>query len=279
MSMRISTVCAVFALLQLTCMSPAWGEHHGDDTAAMVRAALAGDHRSDANRARDEFRDPAETLSFFGLTPDMTVVELWPGGGWYTEVLAPVLRERGRLVAASYGLETEPAYRPRLHKELTDKVAGNPAVYGSVEVIEWDPPRKRGLGSDGSADMVVTFRNMHSFNNAGILDEVLADMYAVLKPGGVLGIVQHRAAADADAAQTSKNGYLPEAFVIARTEAAGFVLEDRSEINANPKDAHDYEGGVWTLPPSYRLGDQDRARYQAIGESDRMTLRFRKPKP
>jgi len=253
-------------------------EHHTETVTDDLLAAIGGNHRDPGNYARDEYRDPLETLSFFGIEPDMTVVELWPGGGWYTEILAPFLREKGTLVAASYGMDTSPEYRPRLHKALVEKVAGNPAVYGSVKVIEWDPPRRMSLGEPGSADMVLTFRNTHSFINADIADAVFAEAYKVLKPGGVLGVVQHRADPGVAVADSSPSGYVPEQAVIAIARAAGFVAEARSEINANPKDNHDHPKGVWTLPPSYRLGETDKARYSAIGESDRMTLRFRKPR-
>ena len=255
----------------------AQAEHHAETTTAALLKAIGGDHRGAANQARDEYRDPLETLSFFGIEPGMTVVELWPGGGWYTEILAPYLRASGTLIAASYGMDTSPAYRPRLHKALVDKVAANPAVYGSVKIIEWDPPRKTQLGAAGTADAVLTFRNTHSFINAEIADTVFAEAFRVLKPGGVLGIVQHRAAPGTAVAESSRSGYVSEQAVIALAQAAGFVAEARSEINANPKDTRDHPEGVWTLPPSLRLGEVDADRYRAIGESDRMTLRFRKP--
>ena len=207
----------------------------------------------------------------------MTVIELWPGGGWCTVLLAALVRERGAQVAGVYGVGRRIIYRESLHKSLMEKVAGNPAVYGSVKIIEWDPPRKNSLGAPGSADMVLTFRNTHSFINNGLAEGVFAEAFKVLKPGGVLGIVQHRAAPGASA-DSSKSGYVTEQAVIALAQAAGFVAEARSEINANPKDTHDHPEGVWTLPPSYRLGDVDRELYRGIGESDRMTLRFRKPR-
>ena len=263
--------------LGLHMAGDARAEHHADSVTSGLMKAVGGAHRSPANQARDENRDPVETLGFFGIEPGMTVIELWPGGGWYTEILAPFLREKGTLVAASYGMDTTPEYRPRLHKALMEKVAGNPAVYGSVKIIEWDPPRKNSLGAPGSADMVLTFRNTHSFINNGLAEGVFAEAFKVLKPGGVLGIVQHRAAPGAPA-DSSKLGYVTEQAVIALAQGAGFVAEARSEINANPKDSHDHPEGVWTLPPSYRLGDVDKELYRGIGESDRMTLRFRKPR-
>lgn len=279
MKILIKTTVFSLALLcfGLQMAGPARAEHHADPVSAGLMKAVGGAHRSPANQARDENRDPVETLAFFGIEPGMTVIELWPGGGWYTEILAPFLRDEGTLVAASYGMDTTPEYRPRLHKALMDKVASNPDVYGSVKIIEWDPPRKTSLGAPGSADMVLTFRNTHSFINNGLADSVFAEAFKVLKPGGVLGVVQHRAAPGAPA-DSSESGYVTEQAVIALAQTAGFVAEARSEINANPKDTHDHPEGVWTLPPSYRLGDVDRERYRGIGESDRMTLRFRKPR-
>jgi predicted methyltransferase len=245
--------------------------------AERLHDATLGDQRSEANAARDVYRHPWDTLEFFGMQPTMTVVEIWPGGGWYTEILAPALRGTGKLVAASFGEDSSPAYRPRLHKELLQKFADRPDVYDQVEVIDFDPPAKPALGADGSSDMVLTFRNVHNWINGGFEKEVFASMFKVLKPGGVLGLVEHRAAEGADPKESSRSGYVPQNHVIELAKAAGFVLEASSEINANPLDTRDYEQGVWTLPPSLALKDKDRDRYLAIGESDRMTLRFRKP--
>ena len=244
---------------------------------ARLNDVIHGEQRSEANIARDGYRHPWDTLEFFGMQPDMTVIELWPGGGWYTEIIGPALKGTGTLVAASFGMDSSPEYRPRLHKALLEKVAGNPEAYGSVKVTDWNPPEKSSLGPDGSADMVVTFRNTHGWINSGIEKDVFRAIAAVLKPGGVLGLVQHRAAEGADPAESAKKGYVPQAHVIALAEAAGLVFEASSEINANPQDTKDYEKGVWTLPPSLTLGEQDQDKYLAIGESDRMTLRFRKP--
>lgn len=232
-----------------------------------IAEALAGSHRSEENRARDAHRHPHETLTFFGLRPDMTVVEMSPGGGWYTEVLAPVLRENGRLIAAAPDPSTEYGQR------FTAFIEANPTMYDRVERVTFAPPDQLSLGPDGSADMVLTFRSVHGWVNRGHAEQVFGAMFRVLKPGGVLGIEQHRGPDGVD----PETGYVAESQVIALAEAAGFVLEERSEINANPADDHDHPEGVWTLPPTLRLGDQDRAAYEAIGETDRMTLRFRKP--
>ncbi|QDG49399.1 class I SAM-dependent methyltransferase [Persicimonas caeni] len=247
------------------------------DVAKLIEEAATGEHRSEANIARNEYRHPVETLTFFGIEPDMTVVELWPGGGWYTEVLAPTLTD-GELVAASFAPKPEEPehYRNRIYKAYEEKLQGD-EVYSNVELGMLQPGQKVDMGEPGSADMVVTFRNFHSFINSGIEDEVLAESYKVLEPGGILGVVQHRAPEGADAKESAKTGYVPEAYVIEKAKEAGFELVEKSEINANPKDTKDHPEGVWTLPPSYRLGDKDRAKYEAIGESDRMTLKFRKP--
>jgi predicted methyltransferase len=204
----------------------------------------------------------------------MTVVEIRPGGGWYTEILSPYLRGEGRLIAAIPSAEGS---RARYRQRFLDRQEERPEVFGPIEVATFDPPDSLELGEDGSADMVVTFRNTHNMVNDGGAEEAYAAFFRVLRPGGVLGVVQHRAAEGADAEESAQKGYVPEAYVIQIAEAAGFVLEERSEINANPNDTRDYEEGVWTLPPVLRLGEQDRERYLAIGESDRMTLRFRKP--
>ncbi|MEX2488738.1 MAG: methyltransferase [Pseudomonadales bacterium] len=241
--------------------------------AERIDEALAGEHRSSKNASRDNWRHPKETLLFFGLEPDMTVVEIYPGGGWYTEVLAPVSRDEGHLVAAHFNPDGSD-YRERSYNNYIDKLEEHPDVYDNVEVISIGGGEELSLGEPESADMVLTFRNMHSFTSAGEEENFFAAAHNVLKPNGILGVVQHRADEGADPMKSVKNGYLPEAFVIEKAEAAGFKLDDRAEINANPDDTHDHPEGVWTLPPSLRLGDEDREKYEAIGESDRMTLRF-----
>ena len=246
------------------------------DAGSAIDTALAGDHRSDAHKDRDKYRHPKETLLFFGFEPGMTVVEIWPGGGWYTEVLAPAMRDQGTLIAAHYG-ENSSEYRSRSHKRFVQKLAKDPDTFDQVKLVVYDPPTTNQFPEAGSADMVVTFRNAHSMVNRDLFDAFLADAYAVLKPGGVLGIVQHRGEPDADAKATAPKGYLSEPWLIGQVEAAGFKLDAKSEINGNPKDTHDHAEGVWTLPPVLRMGEQDRERYMAIGESDRMTLRFVKP--
>jgi predicted methyltransferase len=240
-----------------------------------LKEVIAGDHRSDADKARDKYRHPYETLTFFGIKPDMTVVEVYPGRGWYTEILTPYLKDSGTLYAAQR--PSDPSYAPgqRSREAFDQKLKDMPELYG--EVKQTTLSKDSDIAPPGSADLVVTFRNVHSLMGAGTTDEAFAAMYKALKPGGVLGVVQHRG--DPDVAQDPKGGkgYVTEDTVIALAEKAGFELAEKSEINANPKDAKDYAKGVWTLPPSLRLGDEDREKYEAIGESDRMTLKFVKP--
>ena len=240
-------------------------------------SALAGEHRSEANRARDAYRHPVETLGFFGIAPDMTVVELWPGRGWYTEVLAPYLRDKGKLYAAHFPAQSKVEYYQRGLAAFKAMLAANPALYDRVVLTELGPPDSVAVAPAASADAVLTFRNMHNWMGQGNDVKVMQAAFAALKPGGVLGVVEHRAAANATAEQVKDSGYMTEEMVIKAAEAAGFVLEAKSEINANPRDTRDHPKGVWTLPPSLALGDTDREKYLAIGESDRMTLRFRKP--
>lgn len=262
------------ALVAAALLSLPWTAAAGE----AIEDALAGAHRTDAEKARDDWRHPAATLGFFGLEPDMTVVELWPGGGWYTAILAPVLKDSGRLIAATYGATDDPeSYRSRSHHAFLETLAAHPEVYGAVRVITFWPPESTRLGPPGSADRVLTFRNIHSMLRRNQAEAFFTAAFEVLKPGGVLGVVQHRAPAGTAPGTLVEKGYVTEANVIGLAEAAGFRLDARSEINANPRDTRDYPEGVWTLPPTLRLGDVNLEQYLEIGESDRMTLRFVKP--
>lgn len=247
-------------------------------TLATLDRVLASDHRSAANRARDAWRHPTETLQFFGLRGDLTVLEVWPGGGgWYTEILAPVLRERGRYIAAGFDPKTDSQYMQNGIKAFAEKLASRPDLYDRVTVTALQHPGAMKPVPDGSVDMVLTFRNLHNWMARDAAEAMMAAMYAALKPGGVLGLVEHRADPSQPQDPRAKSGYVRSDHAIALARTAGFELIGQSEINANPKDTRDHPNGVWSLPPTFRGGDADRDRFAAIGESDRMTLRFRKP--
>jgi predicted methyltransferase len=231
-----------------------------------LKAAVAADHRTVGNVARDAWRHPYETLSFFGIKPTDTVVELAPGAGWYTEILAPYLRDAGQLYVADGG---SARFKAKMDAS---------SVYGKVRITAFDAGKDLlDIAPAGSADAVLTFRNVHNWMAAGKAQEVFNAAFKALKPGGVLGVEEHRLPATRPQEAQAPSGYVLEATVIKLAETAGFKLAARSEINANPKDTTDHPRGVWTLPPTYALKDQDRAKYQAIGESDRMTLKFVKP--
>jgi len=208
----------------------------------------------------------------------MTVVEIWPGGGWYTEVLAPVLRGHGLLYAAHFYVDDRsPRYRGPARENFQRKLASAPAIYDRVRMTAFDAPHHVSIAPAGAVDMVLTFRNVHNWAAAKSDEAAFRAFYAALKPGGILGVVEHRAKDGASIEDMIKSGYMTEAYVIYLAGKAGFRLAAKSEINANPKDTKDHPRGVWTLPPTFRLGNQDRAKYAAIGESDRMTLKFVKP--
>ncbi|QLE42020.1 class I SAM-dependent methyltransferase [Nostoc sp. C052] len=238
-----------------------------------LQTILNSSHRSEQNRLRDKYRHPAQTLEFFGLRPNVTVVELWPGNGWYTEILAPFLAPKGQLIVTNLA---NSASKPAL--AFQEKLAANPEIFGKVKVAQINPPNELTLAPDNSVDIVVTFRNIHNWVKAGYAEQVYAAAYKALKPGGILGVEEHRALAGTSLEESIKTGYMSEDGVIAAVEKAGFKLVGKSEINANPKDTKDYPGGVWTLPPILSQGLKDRQRFLNIGESDRMTLKFVKPK-
>lgn len=243
---------------------------------ATLANPLAGAHRTPAFVERNVWRHPRETLSFFEVEAGMEVVEIWPGAGWYTEVLAPLVGD-GLLYAAHFPQGIGVTFYDLSRQKFGAKLAADPDTYQHVRIMTFDPSRKQLDVPVGSADRVLTFRNVHNWLRADSEADAFKLFFQALKPGGILGVVEHRAKADTcrDAMLTS--GYMTEAYVIELAERAGFVLEGKSEINANPKDLTIYPAGVWTLPPTLRLGERDREKYLAIGESDRMTLKFRKP--
>jgi predicted methyltransferase len=240
-----------------------------------IEEAVKSPFRDPANMQRDMYRHPVETLKFLGLKPNMTVVEIWPGAGWYAEILAPYLSNQGQYVAAIV-----PPEKNEYFKKAYDKLNGWAQNHPNVKVTyaSFTPPDITNFVKPGSADMVLTFRNVHNWTGNDSAEKAFAAMFEALKPGGILGVVEHRQNEKSNVNDKGKSGYVKESEVIRLATKAGFKLEEKSEVNANPKDTRNYAQGVWTLPPTLALKDQDRAKYLAIGESDRMTLRFIKPK-
>jgi predicted methyltransferase len=281
MKARSLSCACLFTVSTLLLAAPAMaikpaGPNAQPAITAAVQAAVDGKGRTPDNVKRDAYRHPAQTLSFFGVEPGKTVVEITPGGGWYSEILAPLLRDKGTYVAAvvdpmavAEGKGRD--YQQRGKDGLEKKFAAAPALYDKAKVVGYDPNAPK-FGADNSADVVLTFRNVHNWRSANQAEGMFKGFYSVLKPGGVLGVVEHRAKADVPA--DDKSGYVGQAQVIAMAEAAGFKLAGSSEINANPRDTKDHPNGVWTLPPVNNHDAADDAKYKAIGESDRMTLRF-----
>ena len=273
------------ALLALTaCSGPQTRADTASDVdaghAARLDTVLAGDWRSADNRARDAARHPAETLRFFGVRPGQTVIEITPGSGaWYAEILAPYLHDSGQYIGAMVDPAAAAEGRARDYQRaqrdgLQARFDAAPAQFGRARMVAYDPTAPV-FGPAGSADVVLTFRNVHNWRMSGQAEAMFKGFYDVLRPGGVLGVVEHRARADVP--DDDRSGYVGQAQVIALAQAAGFRVDGSSEINANPRDTRDHPNGVWTLPPTNRHEPQDAARYAAIGESDRMTLRFVKP--
>lgn len=234
-----------------------------------LKAVIAGPQRSIANIARDVYRHPLEVLTFFGVQPESHVVEIIPGkAGYWTEILAPYLKDHGRYTASG---DAERDIAP-----LKARIALSPELYGKMNLTDFAGGNQE-VAPSGSADFVLTFRNIHNWMRASTAEGAFRAFYRALKPGGILGVEEHRGKPDQPQDLQAKSGYVRQDFVIALAEEAGFKLAGSSEVNANPKDTKDYPEGVWTLPPTYRLGMQDRAKYAAIGESDRLVLKFQKP--
>lgn len=242
-----------------------------------LQETIVGEHRSASNIARNQFRHPVETLEFFGIKPDMTVVEISPGGGWYTEILAPYLKESGVYIAAGYDPESTSNYYKRNAKKYSEKLKADPKNYSKIVMAVMEAPEKLDFAKENSVDMVVSFRNTHNWASRGNAEKVYESIFKVLKPGGIFGLVQHRAGSEQPKDTSGKLGYLKVDDVTEMATKAGFEVSAQSEINANPKDTKDYSEGVWNLPPSYRMKDKNREMYEAIGESDRMTIKFIKP--
>lgn len=271
---RIARTCL---LLLAAAAANAVAADSGPDPLA---AAIASTARTPKYVARDVYRHPLETLRFFGVRPDQTVVEIWPGRGWYMEILAPYLRDRGKYYAAIEAPDVAGASQEAKDDAafLRKRMADDPAHFGKVMVTDLHPPQLTEICPPGTADVVLTFRNVHNWIDDGNQQQQFDAFFKALKPGGVLGVVDHRAKPGTTLAETKKTGYIDEAYVKKLATAAGFRFDAASSVNNNPKDTKDYPEGVWTLPPTLTLKEKDRDKYLAIGESDRMTLRFVKPK-
>lgn len=241
-----------------------------------LEAAIHSDLRPAADKARDPYRHPLQTLTFFGLKPNMTVVELWPFGGWYAQILAPYLHDRGTLYAAAMDPASKSEEDRQYNAEFQTMLAAHPAGYDRVKMTVLAKGKMQ-VAPDGSADLVVTFRNIHNWAWDGMEKDVMAAAFRALKPGGILGVEEHRSN-NPTAAPNPGQAYVGEQYAIDLIQSVGFRLLGQSNVNHNPKDTKDYPKGVWTLPPTYAEGDKDRAKYAAIGESDRFTLKFIKPK-
>ncbi len=240
-----------------------------------IKDSLAGPQRTQDERARDAYRHPEETLAFFGIAPDATVIEITPGGGWYTAVIAPLLKGQGQYIGAvrDEAIAGQPSYVAKGNAAIEQRLMQFPDAFGSAKLLRFDPVTPV-FGEAGTADVVLTFRNAHNWIGDGNPDAYFKGFFDVLKSGGTLGVVDHRTTGDATDGST---GYVTEQQIIDLATAAGFKFTEKSEVNANPKDDHDHPKGAWTLPPVLALGDEDRDTYTAIGESDRMTLKFVKP--
>ncbi len=247
--------------------------------ATTLQDTVKSEVRSDKNKARDEFRNPQQTLNFFGLSKDMNVVEIWPGGGWYTEIIAPMVAEKGKFVAAHFPSGTDIGYFNKHLPKYQAKIKNTPAL-SKTEITEFHPKFSPEMAPAGSADMVLTFRNLHNFymTSDEMMQSTLDAAFKALKPGGVLGVVDHKLPENLDTEAFRQSGYIKQSVVEAAAKKAGFKLVASSGVNANPLDQAQYEKGVWTLPPTLALGDKDKAKYLSIGESNRFTLKFVKPK-
>ena len=274
-----ATACLTFTLLIAAGFSPySANTVHAHDVQGLLDKVTQGSHRSDANRARDQYRHPKETLLFFGLRPDMTVVEISPANGWYTEIIGPLLKKQGRYYPAVPILTDDmPEAMKRRDSAYRQMLKAAPELYGEPMITTYDAAATV-FAPAGTADLVVTFRNVHNWAKAGHTQPMFKGFFQALKPGGVLGVVEHRAKPGTPLSQQIESGYMTEQFVIESATAAGFRLENSSEINSNPLDTKDHPGGVWNLLPNLRgVAENDKPKYRAMGESDRMTLRFTKP--
>lgn len=243
---------------------------------ATIEEAVASSYRTEENKKRDQYRHPVETLKFFGLRPEMTVVEIYPGAGWYMEVIAPFVAQKGKYIMATPSVNPEKPYTVINDQKIKTWMSLNPEVSRNMVMATFDLPTKTEIAPENSVDMVLTFRNVHNWISIKAEKEAFKAFYKALKPGGVLGVVEHRENPN-KYDPLAKNGYVRAKDVTRMAKEAGFRLAAKSEVNANPKDTKDHPEGVWTLPPTLKLGEKDKEKYLAIGESDRMTLKFIKP--
>lgn len=254
-----------------------------ENSVDMITPILSSDHRSEENKARDTFRHPQKIIEFYDIKPSDTVLEVWPGNGWYSEILGPYLKDKGQLVAATFGINNENskdkrlAFWTKIAIEYREKMSDQ-ELYGEVIFTEFEPPERLDVAEVDSIDKALIIRSLHIWDEVGQMQQGLQSVFKALKPGGVLGVVQHRSTQISDFASSAPEGYLAENYVIQAAENAGFELVASSDINSNPKDTKDYPKGVYTLPPTLAMGALDQDKYIAIGESDRMTLKFVKPK-
>jgi predicted methyltransferase len=256
--------------LALTVTAPAWAAD------AALEKAVADPRRTAAFRDRDTYRHPVGELEFFGLRPDATVVEIWPSGGYWTEILGPYLHDHGKLYAAGSPSDTGKESTDKARAKFQAKLDADPARFGTVKVTEFGQDHYD-IAPAGSVDFVLTFRNLHNWMAGGYAEAAMAGFFKALKPGGVLGIEDHRAPTTKPQDPKAANGYVRQDYAIELAKKAGFEFVGASEIDANPKDTKDWPEGVWTLPPAFALGDKDKEKYAAIGEADNLVLKFRKP--
>jgi predicted methyltransferase len=270
--MKCAFVALAFALVATPVLAAEGAPAMDGALEQKLKAALAGPERSSANKARDPYRHPLDTLKFFGLKSGATVMEIWPAGGWWTEFLAPVVANAGgTYIAAPADNESMEGSAP-----IAAMAAKHPDLYGKIKLAPFSDGKLKNV-QPNSVDLVMTFRNLHNWMSEGLAKPMFDAMFVAVKPGGYLGVEEHRAKADAAQDPKAEQGYVREDYAIKLIESAGFKLVAKSEINANPKDTKDYPKGVWTLPPTYLEKDKDRAKYAMIGESDRFTLLFQKP--
>jgi len=265
-------------LLALLLATNLFSAQAADDLSSL-KHAINGKHRSAEHKARDKYRHPFQTLEFFDVKNNLSVIEVWPGkDGWYTEILAPYLRQHGHLTTAHFSEQADDDFFKKSRQQFVTKLRQSPKIYDKVKLTVLQPPQFLQIAPEGWADRILTFRNVHNWMKTDQAPAVFKAMYIALKPGGILGVVEHRNSTSKPQDTKASSGYVSEDYVIALARNAGFEFLAKSEINANSKDSKDYPEGVWTLPPTLRLKDKDRKKYLEIGESDRMTIKFIKPK-